>query len=378
MFNRKRLSLARRRRGLTQTQLAQKVQISPPAISGFEKGEFSPNDETLHKIAQVLSFPLDFFSGEDIEEPIADSVSFRALSRMRAPQRDAALTAGAIAFLLNDWVEYKFDLPDTDIPDLRPQSPEAAAASLRQYWRIGERPISNIVHLLEAKGVRVFSLSENCREMDAYSLWRGDRPFVFLNTYKSAEHSRFDGAHELGHLVLHRHGAPNGQEAEKEAQAFASAFLMPEASIRAEANIILPSLPSLMKLKTKWAVSLISLVFRLRRLGILSEWRSRGLYIEIQRRGYRTNEPNSIQRETSQVWDKVFSTLRAKGIGKRKIAQELSISPSELEKLVFGLVIMDVATSSSRPRSVRKKTKKANTLHLVRPDAILSQDGKRS
>jgi IrrE N-terminal-like domain len=67
----------------------------------------------------------------------------------------------------------------------------------------------------------------------ALQLFAGE-PFVFLNTLKSGEHSRFDAA-ELGHLVLHRHAAPNGQEAEQDANAFASALLMPSASVRAHA-----------------------------------------------------------------------------------------------------------------------------------------------
>ncbi|WP_419757134.1 ImmA/IrrE family metallo-endopeptidase [Teredinibacter turnerae] len=62
-----------------------------------------------------------------------------------------------------------------------------------------------------------------------------DIPFVFLNTKKTAERCRFDAAHELGHLVMHCHGAPQGQEAEKEANAFASAFLMPRRSVLANA-----------------------------------------------------------------------------------------------------------------------------------------------
>ena len=58
---------------------------------------------------------------------------------------------------------------------------------------------------------------------------------MFLNTFKSAERSRFDAAHELAHLILHKHGAPNGQEAEKQADTFAGSFLMPRASVLASA-----------------------------------------------------------------------------------------------------------------------------------------------
>ena len=50
----------------------------------------------------------------------------------------------------------------------------------------------------------MFGLAEDCRELDAFCFWRHGRPFVFLNTVKSAERNRMDCAHELAHLVLHR------------------------------------------------------------------------------------------------------------------------------------------------------------------------------
>lgn len=76
---------------------------------------------------------------------------------------------------------------------------------VRAHWRIGELPIGNLIHLLESKGVRVYSLAEQGKSLDAFSLWHQNIPFVFLKTNKTAEHSRMDAAHELGHLVLHRH-----------------------------------------------------------------------------------------------------------------------------------------------------------------------------
>src|ERR1700693_4393291 len=82
--------------------------------------------------------------------------------------------------------------------------------------------------------VFLFSLAENTRNVDAFSCWRNGEPYVFLNTFKSTEHSRFDAAHELAHLVLHKHGGPNqGRAAELEAHAFASSFLMPRDDVLA-------------------------------------------------------------------------------------------------------------------------------------------------
>ena len=50
--------------------------------------------------------------------------------------------------------------------------PETAAMLMRQHWRLGDKPIKNMVHLLEANAVRVFSLAENTKAVDAFSLWR--------------------------------------------------------------------------------------------------------------------------------------------------------------------------------------------------------------
>ncbi|NVZ67186.1 ImmA/IrrE family metallo-endopeptidase, partial [Pseudomonas gingeri] len=105
---------------------------------------------------------------------------------------------GAIAFRVNHWIEERFNLPSAGLPDLSDLGPEEAAATLRRVWGLGNAPIPNMIHLLESKGIRVFSLAEETREVDAFCTWYEGKPFIFLNTIKSAERSRFDAAHELG------------------------------------------------------------------------------------------------------------------------------------------------------------------------------------
>lgn len=304
-----------------------------------------PNADNVRRIVGALNYPESFFNADDIDIPDAAGVSFRSMSKMTAKQRDAAIAAGAIAYLLIDWIEDKFDLPDVDLPDLREESPEMAAVSLRHYWGIGERPIRNMVHLLEAKGVRVFSLVENCLEIDAYSVWRGRRPCVFLNTGKTAQRGRFDAAHELGHLVLHKHAAPNGQDAEKEANRFAAAFLMPEASLKAVGRV--ETIAQVIDLKKKWQVSVAAMTFRLHELGIMSRWSYQTLFIEISRRGWRTTEPFATRNETSQVWQKVFTQLRKSGVGVEALADKLNVPSEELVKLVFGLVTVGLPSTTT-------------------------------
>ncbi len=355
VFNPTRLTWARRRRGLTKTRLAASIGVELRSVSAYETGEFNPEPDRLTVIAHTLKFPQEFFFGDDIEEPAIDTASFRSLSKMTARQRDTALGSGAVAMLLSEWIEARFDLPPSDLPDLgRDANPESAAAAVRQAWGLGELPIKNMVHLLESKGVRVYSLAIDAVEVDAFSMWRRDRPFVFLNTLKSAEHGRFDAAHELGHLVLHRHAAPSGQEAEQDANAFASALLMPPASVRAHAPRF-ATIDNLMRLKKVWGVSLAAMTYRLHKLDLLSEWHYRKLYIEISSRGYRKREPDGGPREVSQVLQKVFSALRAEGVSKEEIAEALRVHPTDIDELVFGLALTSLAGIARRSEGSRSR-----------------------
>jgi len=334
---------------MMKARLAEMVGVTSRSITGFERGEISPSDETVAALSRALRFPQAFFAGPDIDEPLPETASFRAMSNMTAGQRDAALGAGALAVELSRWISSRFDLPEPKVPALRGTHPEAAADSVRGHWGLGERPIKNVVHLLESQGVRVFSLAEECAEVDAFSFWKQDTPFIFLNTMKSAERSRFDAAHELGHLVLHKHGGPVGRRAEREADQFASAFLMPRGSVLAAAPQ-LATVDLLIRLKKTWNVSVSALAHRLSDLGLLTEWHYRSICIEIAQRGFRKVEPEGGPRETSQVLHKVFTALREDGVAKADVARELLVHATELDSLVFGLVLLQIA---GRPPTAR-------------------------
>jgi len=344
MFNKNRLGVARQRRRLSAKELAERTGLSAMTISRLENGENQPDDTTVSKLARVLGFPSEFFFGDDPETIDTAAVSFRSLSKMSAKERDAAISAGALGLQLGDWIEARFTLPKANLLDLSYETdPETAARSVRQHWGIGERPIGNMIGLLETNGVRVFSLSENTASVDAFSFWRDEKPFVFLNNYKTAERSILDAAHELCHLVMHRHGGPSlSRSAEREANTFASALLMPENDIRARMPRFVNA-DAIVRAKMRWRVSAMALAYRLRSLNIVSEWQYKAICIELGKRGYRSGEPRGIERETSLVWRKVLSQLWAEKITKNDIAEALHIPLDELEGLVWGLAGLTAA-----------------------------------
>jgi Zn-dependent peptidase ImmA (M78 family)/transcriptional regulator with XRE-family HTH domain len=330
-----RLTIARKRRGLSLVRLAELTGISTRSLSAYEKGEQRPGPGRVGVIAARLGYPTEFFFAGGIDELAPAAVSFRAPSKLPAIRRDAALSAGRLAMELNRWIVERFELPVPDVPSLGRGDPELAADEVRARWGLGAAPVPNMVHLLEAHGIRVFSLRE-CAEVDAFSTVWEDTPYVFLNVGKTGERGRFDAAHELGHLVLHgEHDA--GREAEREADRFAAAFLMPRASVLAH----LPPAPSVEQIlagKRIWRVAAMALTHRLYEAGTLSEWLYRTTCIELARQGFRTGEPGGIARESSQLLYKVFRALRAERITAADIAADLHLPVGEVNGFVYGLV----------------------------------------
>ncbi|MFS4439167.1 ImmA/IrrE family metallo-endopeptidase [Paracoccaceae bacterium GXU_MW_L88] len=341
MHNGKRLAAARKRRKMTAKGLAGLCGLSPVTITRLEADQNDADPATIKKIAGVLDYPIDYFTLPDPPALSAEQVSFRSLTNMSAKERDAAFAAGGAGVEMFRWAEEVFNLPGLDLPDLRADaeySPESAAEALRAHWQLGDRPIPSVLKLFEAKGIRILGLSEDTKNVDAFSFWMDDVPYMFLNSFKSAERNLFDACHELGHLAMHRHGTMGGgREAENEANAFASAFLMPRSDVMAHVPRFI-DVKVILRLKRRWKVSAMALAYRLRQLGLLTEWQHRTICIQLGKLGYRSGEPEGIERETSVVWSQILADLWSKRETKETIAKVIQIPLDEVEGLLKGLL----------------------------------------
>lgn len=363
MFNMGRFDLARQRRGLTKRDLAHRLSVTDRTVSNWYNNQ-EIDERILEKAAEILDFPLNFFYGSDIEKIHAESVSFRALTKMTARKRDMAISQTILAEMISDWIDQNFELPLPNVPDLHElrsdfsgavtnesideatdnevnyyleySYPEACADTVRKAWGLGELPIPNLIALLESKGIRVFSLTDEAQDVDACCRWTSGRPFIFLNTSRTAERCRFDLAHELGHLVMHKHGIIEGIHVEQEANAFASAFLMPRRSLLAD-PLKIPSLRSILSKKEIWQVSAAALTYRYNKLGIITDWNATSIYKQLAQRG-RNNEPNPIAHESSLLLDKVFQVLAQENFDLSKLTEDLCLNLVEINNLTFNLV----------------------------------------
>ena len=349
-FQNDRLVQGRRARGLTAVSLADMIDVSPATISQYEKGTQKPRQEVLDRLAVVLNVPPAFFlQPVSIVKP--DRLFYRSMSAATKSAR-ARVEARYEWFLQAiDYLLEFFDFPETRIPDfnlpddfhaLDSSTIESVAEDVRRRWSLGDRPIANLVRTLESNGVVVWRTAFEAETLDAFSEFRRPHPTVVLSSDKGrAYRSRFDAAHELGHLVLHRkvdgralRRSADFRLLEKQAHRFAGAFLLP--AIAYSEDLWSASLDAFRSLKPRWNASIAFQITRARQLGLVDERQQRRLWINLSRRGWRKTEPL----DDSTVSEK--PTLLAQGMrmlvdnkvrSGEQIAKDLSLSAAELEKL---------------------------------------------
>jgi Zn-dependent peptidase ImmA (M78 family) len=250
------------------------------------------------------------------------------------------VSTSALIGLLIRFVESHVDLPEEQVSPhtnygvSTVEDIEQAAAKLRKDWGLGVGPISNIVHLLESKGVLAFRLFSDCKRVDAFSLWHQGRPLVFLNTEKgSATRSRFDAIHELGHLIMHADYLPGDRLQEEQANRFSSAFLLPKESFVHECPRRL-IWPHFLELKQRWKVSLPALVRRAKDLSLISEHSYHRANMQI-RQHWNYNEPCEPETEKPSILPQVVELLEKSGWNLSNIAREVHLSEVDLGLLIY-------------------------------------------
>lgn len=276
-FDGDRLALGRRLAGLPRTRLAEQVEVSAAAITQFERGDARPTSPVLAAIALALSLPREFFlRGSAIRRIPTSSAYFRSLRSTSALTRDQALAFAELASAVVEVIEQYVELPSVSVPTHPVEEPldadevAAAAAAARRDLGIGNGPIGHVVRTMEAAGIVVLELPveyDTARGLDAFSTRHTARPIALLSDSKHDKaRSRFDAAHELGHLVMHPDAEPGSRLMEDDAHAFAAQFLAPDAEL-------LPHLPArfewgpLLELKRHWGVSVKSISYRAHKSG---------------------------------------------------------------------------------------------------------------
>jgi Zn-dependent peptidase ImmA (M78 family) len=231
---------------------------------------------------------------------------------------------------------------------------EKAAITLRRHWNLGLGPIPNLVKLVESKGIMVLPIHNSCQKVDAYSTWRGQRPCILVSYSKTASRIRFDVSHELGHLTMHEDAATGEAGAERQADKFAGAFLVPRESFLEEC----PrgwSFEAFRRLKARWKMSIQALLYRAKDFGCISVSTHRRAMIQITMEGKRKNEGDEWPKEKpvliTQALDLLHDQVTLDGL-----ADEMSVYPGELKDMLNQCVPVEMLNKINRKKDTESAT----------------------
>ncbi len=350
-FNGKKLREGREARGITAADLAAECGVSKQLFSDYEYGRKTPPDERFQVICSRLDLPDRYFLDWN-ELPGSAHTSclfYRSLSRSTISLRTRLAHRyrwfRRVYLYFREFTEFPaLNIPQFDIPqdpeNLSNETIESVAEELRQSWKLGQRPIGNMVHLLESHGVLICKEDFGTDDIDAFSQIDPEQKqaFIMLNSHKAVSaRSRYDLAHELGHLVLHfsiKDATSLHHLLEKQAHRFAGAFLLPRSAF---GNYFIPRLDNFRPVKLNWRTSIAAAIRRAADLTIISEIQEKYLWIAYARRKWKMGEPHddAIPFEVPSLTQNAFArVLHIPGHSIEDLLLSVPLSSRDLESLI--------------------------------------------
>jgi Zn-dependent peptidase ImmA (M78 family) len=335
----------------TQIGLSNLIGKPQASISRWESGEATPESDALDLLAERLNVRRSHFL-----RPIPDHGSgaffYRAKRNIekvvQARERARMRWLQDISFAVQHYFEFpKFDVPDLlqgeSYVTLREDDIERIALEVRNYWKIGEGPVTNMVALLEARGFVIARDLVGSARLDGICNWSNidQRPYIVLAKDKeSFFRSQMDAAHEMGHALLHRGVDQDTFDRdfkliEEQAFRLASAFLMPSTTFPIEVRN--RTLSGFLALKERWRVSAKAMIKRCSDLAILDAEASTQLYKYYSARGWNRGEPldDLFQADSPRLLSKAIRTLVEQNTRSKAdlLANEFTLPGSDVEQL---------------------------------------------
>lgn len=306
-FDGKKLKFARELNGLTLKEVADEMHVSHQSISKWENNRSVPGFNELEHLGNYLKTGrLFFFSTKDLPENNSATFFRRNISVTKRNRKMAEHNAKLFSYVesslsellnLKYYQELNFALSNKKFIQLSPETIERVANNVRNIFKAGIGPISNVTLLIERLGIRVAFKDFSLEQIDAVTESLNNRQYIVINTYnRSSVRIRFNLAHELGHVLLHSKysegeisNSSNRKRIEWEANYFAGCLLMPEKGIAQD--MVYTNLSYLTGLKNHWKVSIQALVTRGIQIGLIDETQGLHLRQQISRNGWRKEEP---------------------------------------------------------------------------------------
>ena len=333
------LCRAREINGYTKVDLSKKVGVTPSAISQYEAGTILPDPKVVLELGVHLGFPIEFFAySPTIERIPVENCHFRSLRSATQTARRQSIRIGELAAELYMHLESEgFEFPSEKITALKSQlveqnNIEDLALKFRTLIGLGAGPIHDPIALVEKLGIIVLPLHQDNKEVDAFSTWINGIPVMMISMNKSASRTHFDVAHELGHLIMHEDVSAGDSKVEKEADTFASAFLLPKISFVNECPRRW-DIKQFSALKSRWRVSLKALVYKAKSMGYMSDYSNKYANIFINKH-YGRHEPCEWELQKPSLLKEAIQIAEKEGISITQISQDIGVYPQLIRKFI--------------------------------------------
>lgn len=332
-FNGSKLKFARELRGYTLKCISENMNVSHQLISKWENGKATPNLAQQVCLSDILDINRLFFWSDCNIPSSTSNIFFRkALSVPKRNQKIAENIVSLYSYIdevISNDLGLRYYKINKSIDRLHSiDEIELYANEVRKKFGLGIGPISNMTLLLEKMGIRVVFCDLSHAQVDAITDELNNKIYIAINNKKSSVRTRFNLAHELGHVLLHQGFSSKElkekdiyKRVEEEAQYFAGCLLMPEKGLALDMSRT--NLNYLIELKKHWKVSIQSLITRGNQIGLIDNNQALYQRQEISRRNWRKNEPlDDIM--TQELPSLIYSALKFNNKLNDKYIHEIS------------------------------------------------------
>jgi len=310
-FNPVWLVIARQTRGLTQKELANSLSVNQGWLSRIEGGLRNISEDKAKQLADLLGYPLAFFSQPDPPSLTGRTDVFHR--KTAVPEKVLDKVNGQLTVISTSLEKLLqgIDIEGTDMDfiDLEEYagSIEGIAQMVRANWGVPCGPVQNVTKLIENAKAVIIPFDFETKRIDATSFRLAkSRPLFFINTSAYGDRLRFTLCHELGHIIMHQGVIRENRE--EEANRFAAEFLMPARDIEPYLDDL--SLPKLAGLKIQWRVSMAALLKRAQTLSTITQTQARNLWVQLSRYKQREPEELDIPIETPRLYREIIDVYQ--------------------------------------------------------------------
>lgn len=316
---------------LADLEIAIDRQVSAATLSKYENGTLQPSAKILNRIASVY----DVKSAQLWGEPSChvEQVAFRKRTKLGKREQDRIKAFVAEELEKRVWFQDQIheqntiELPILGIEVKNIDDAEDAAQTVRDALNLGIDPINNLMSVLEDQGIYIIETNAS-ESFDGISTLARDSDgnlcaaSIAVRNGTPGERQRLNLAHELGHLILNTNVNVDPEDA---AYRFGSAFLAPAEKLRKDVGQKRKRFykKQLFDLKNRYGMSIQAILYRLKDLEIITEDYYRKFFIDINKWGWRKNEPINIPPEKPQRFSKQVHHAYSEGLITEKDVKRL-------------------------------------------------------